>query len=70
MTDAMISGSMSLEAFNTLDYFFNGLVPEMEVDDVGGTFVWVCSYAGVKFFRRITVAEALHNEMQRRSTLN
>ena len=54
MTENFESGSMSIEAFNTLDYFFNGLVPEMEVDNAGGTFVWVCSYAGVRFIRRIT----------------
>ncbi len=35
MTENFESGSMSIEAFNTLDYFFNGLVPEMEVDNAG-----------------------------------
>ena len=42
---------MTQEAFNVLDQHF-GLVPEQDID--GGTYVWVCDYAGGKFYTKIT----------------
>lgn len=41
---------MSQDAFNALDEMF-GLVPEQDID--GGTYVWVCDYAGGKFYTKI-----------------
>lgn len=50
--------NLSLEAFNVLEHFFSGLIPEIEVEEGGGgSFVWVCSYGGMNFYRRMTVAE-------------
>lgn len=39
------------ECFNHLDEMFN-LVPDQSID--GGTYVWVCDYAGGKFYTKIT----------------
>lgn len=49
--------NLSLEAFNVLEHFFSGLIPEIEVEEGNGSFVWVCSYGGMNFYRRMTVAE-------------
>jgi hypothetical protein len=57
------SGSLSLEAFNHLDHYFGGLIPEIEIRNSGldgGNFVWVCSYAGMQFYRRMTIGEAIN----------
>ena len=42
---------MSQDAFNALDEMFD-LVPEQNIG--GGTYVWVCDYAGGKFYTKIT----------------
>jgi hypothetical protein len=67
-----MSGSLSIEAFNTLDHFFSGLIPEVELDDTGvsGSFVWVCSYGGMNFFRRMTILELFDAQLQKTSKLN
>ena len=54
-----MESTLSLEAFNHLDHFYNGLVPQIDLGDSGGAFVWVCSYAGMKFFRPMTIGEAM-----------
>ena len=42
---------MSQDAFNALDEMF-GLVSEQDINS--GTYVWVCDYAGGKFYTKIT----------------
>jgi hypothetical protein len=57
------SGSLSLEGFNHLDHYFGGLIPEIEIRNSGadgGSFIWVCSYAGMNFYRRMTIGEAIN----------
>lgn len=54
-----MESTLSLEAFNHLDHFYNGLVPQIDLRDSGGAFVWVCTYGGMKFFRPITIGEAM-----------
>ena len=54
-----MESTLSLEAFNHLDHFYNGLVPQIDLGDSGGAFVWICSYAGMKFFRPMTIGEAM-----------
>lgn len=62
---------LSLEAFNCLDHFYNRLVPELELDaEIGSNFVWVCTYAGMKFFRPLTMAELYEQLANRGTSLN
>lgn len=63
---------LSLEAFNCLDHFYNRLVPEIDLagEELGGSFVWVCTYAGMKFFRPLTMAEMFDQVSNRGTTLN
>ena len=42
---------MSQEAFDVLEQMFN-LIPEEDIG--GGTYVWICDYAGGKFYTKIT----------------
>ena len=44
---------MTQEAFNVLDQHY-GLVPEQEVQGNGRTYVWVCNYAGGRFFTEVS----------------
>jgi len=67
MHSNLLSGSLSLEAFNHLDHYFGGLIPEVEIQKNGfngGNFVWVCSYAGMHFYRRMTIGEAINATME------
>ena len=41
---------MSQDAFDALDEMFN-LVPEQDIEH--GAYVWVCNYAGGKFYTKI-----------------
>lgn len=62
---------LSLEAFNYLDHFYNRLVPEIDLgEDMSGNFVWVCTYAGMKFFRPLTMAEMFDQVANRGIKLN
>lgn len=56
-----MESSLSLEAFNHLDHFYNGLIPQVDLGsgDSAPLFVWVCNYGGMKFFRPMTIAEAM-----------
>lgn len=55
-----MESSLSLEAFNHLDHFYNGLIPQVDlIGDSAPLFVWVCNYGGMKFYRSMTIAEAM-----------
>lgn len=67
--------NISLEAFNLLDFHYNGLLPEVQLKDkesegVGNDFVWVCNYGGMRFFRALTLGELYTNAVNRYSSLN
>jgi hypothetical protein len=73
MQSNLLSGSLSLEAFNHLDHYFNGLIPEVDIKNSGmdgGSFVWVCSYAGMHFYRRMTLGEAINVTMEDKAKSN
>jgi hypothetical protein len=62
-----------MEAFNALDYFFSGLIPEIEINEENresGVFVWVCAYGGMQFYRKITWAEEFQMHMSNIAKLN
>lgn len=65
--------TLSMEAFNALDYFFSGLIPEIEIEETkrdSGVFVWVCTYAGMRFYRKITWAEEFQHHLSNIAKLN
>jgi hypothetical protein len=55
-----MTAHLSMEAFNALDHFFSGLIPEVEIKEEknSGAFVWICTYGGMPFYRKCTWAEA------------
>ena len=58
--DDTVDGNISDEmAFQVLDSAFGGLVPEQDVDTWGGTYEWVCDYAGGKFYAPIHTTSIL-----------
>lgn len=44
---------MTQEAFDILDGHY-GLVPEQDVQGNGHTYIWVCNYAGGRFFTEVS----------------
>lgn len=47
-----MANSLTLEAFDALDEYFGGLIPEVELvsQDHGGFFIEVCRYGGMAFY--------------------
>lgn len=67
----MTSGSLSLEAFNHLDHFYSGLIPQTELStDSNAHYIWVCKYAGMDFYRPMTIGEVMNSALRDMSNLN
>lgn len=65
--------AITLEVFNHLDHFYGGLVPELTLggtDGGGGSFVWVCKYGGMNFYRPMTIGEMFQREFEQKSSMN